>query len=258
LSDPIDKRRVDTYEGDRQGPVRIREGVPYSDRDTTLSLLPGAAVGEWLADNHAFIRGRLLDCGCGNRPYAAWYAPLIEGSVGLDAQRAHEVDVVGFADSLPFADETFDTVLCTEVLEHVTNAELCVAELFRVTRPGGYVLVTVPYLYPTHELPYDFRRFTHLGLLSVLQRAGFDEVVVEAKGGLGLLVSHYIVLAIVNLLDGIGRKLGLRRRVTQGRRTRPFLWAPQEARIRMRRIPRKVKGSAERASLGYMAVGRRP
>jgi SAM-dependent methyltransferase len=236
----------------------MRDGVPYSNRASTLSLLPGAAVAEWLDDNKSFVGGRLLDCGCGNRPYGPWYAPLVKESVGLDAAPSEHIDVIGFADSLPFAQSSFDTVLCTEVLEHVTDAERAAAELFRVAKPGGHVLVTVPYLYPTHEAPYDNRRFTHFGLQSLLERAGFDVVSVDAKGGFGLMASHYLVLAVVNVLDAVWRAMGGRRPLSEARWIRPLLWAPQEARIRARRIPRRIRGSAERTSLGYMAVARKP
>jgi len=242
----------------RQGAVRMRDGVPYSNHATTLSLLPGAAVAEWLHDHASFVCGRMLDCGCGNAPYAGWYEPLVQRSVKFDAAAGPHLDVVGFADVLPFASDTFDSILCTEVLEHVTDAERAASELFRVLRPGGHLLATVPYLYPTHEAPHDFRRLTHFGLRSLLERHGFEVVSVEAKGGFGLLAAHFLVLAVVNAIDGVWHALGFKRPLSSWRLLRPLLWGPQEARIRSRRIPRRIRGSAERTSLGYMALARKP
>jgi SAM-dependent methyltransferase len=242
----------------RQGDVRIRKGVPFSNRDTTLSLLPGAVVGRFLARNRDCFSGDLLDNGCGNAPFAAWYRPLVDRVVTLDAAPLPTVDVVAFADELPFADGSFDTILATEVLEHVTDAERAVADAYRVLRPGGHLIVTVPYLYPTHEAPYDFRRFTHFGLRSILERHGFEVVGVDAKGGPLLLLAHFAVLAVGQLLDLLG-KVPLRgRHATDLEAVRVPLWAPQE--VLATTIGRRpgVSRLAGRLSLGYMAVARRP
>lgn len=241
----------------RQGDVRIRGGVPYSNRDTTLSLLPGAVVGRFLARNRDSFRGELLDNGCGNAPYADWYTPLVDRVVKLDAAPIPSVDVVAFADALPFADGSFDTILATEVLEHVTDAERAVADAYRVLRPGGHLVVTVPYMYPTHEAPYDFRRFTHFGLRDLLERHGFEVLSLDAKGGPILMLAHFAVLAIGQFVDLIG-KLPLRgRHATDLNAVRAPLWAPQEAVVGALGRRPGVGRLASRLSLGYMAVARR-
>lgn len=231
----------------RQGPVRVRDGVPYSNPDTTLSLLPGAAVGRWLAAQRQYFRGRLLDSGCGNQPFREWYSPLVDEVYCLDAAPHDGVNVVGFADRLPFANESFDTLLVTEVLEHVGDAELAADEIARVLRPGGHAVITVPYLYPTHEAPYDFRRFTHFGLRSLLERHGLEVVTLDAKGGGLLLIAHLFVLSLVAALG----------RLTHVRPLRAVLAAPQQLAFRRVRVS-GVHGTAARASLGYMAVARKP
>lgn len=242
----------------RQGPVRMRDGIPYSNSATTLSLLPGAAMGRWMAGQRHLVRGRLLDSGCGNQPFRDWYAPLVDEIICLDAAPLPGVDVIGFADQLPFADQSFDTLLVTEVLEHVGDAELAVAEIRRVLRPGGHAIITIPYLYPTHEAPYDFRRFTHFGLRGILERHDLEVVTIDAKGGGVLLVAHLVVLALVAALDAIGRKLGRRSRLTDNPVLRRLLASPQEAAGRRLATSGGVHGSATKASLGYMAVARRP
>ena len=242
----------------RQGPVRMHDGIPYSNSATTLSLLPGAAMGRWMAAQRQHVRGRLLDSGCGNQPFRDWYAPLVDEVICLDAAPLPGVDVIGFADRLPFADASFDTLLVTEVLEHVGDAELAVAEICRVLRPGGHALITVPYLYPTHEAPYDFRRFTHFGLGGILERHGLEVVTLDAKGGGVLLVAHLFILALVAALDAVGSKLGRRRRLTDNPFLRRLLAGPQEIAGRRLTPGSGVRGSATKASLGYMAVARRP
>lgn len=264
----MDRRRPDAGSAARlrrrQGEARIRGGVPYADRETTLSLLPLAAIGEWLADRSSYFGGRLLDVGCGNQPYAAWHRPLVDTVVAADVAPVASLDAVAAAGRLPFRSGCFDTVLSTQVLEHVEDPQRAVAEAHRVLRPHGHLIVTVPFLYPVHEEPYDFQRFTHYGLRSMLEDAGFEVVHLDAEGGPALLFAHLAVLATVQAIDGIGRTLGLKRRLTERRLVRAALWVPQElgisARRRLRRgsSPRRgVRRLATRMSLGYFAVARR-
>lgn len=255
MSYGVDRRRA------RQGAAVVVDGVPYGDAASTLSLLPGAAVGEWLAANRAAVRGRLLDAGCGNQPFRSWYATLADRVVTLDAAPLAGIDVLGFADRLPFADGSFDTVLMTEVLEHVTDAEQAVADAYRVLSPGGSLLVTVPFIYPVHEAPYDFRRLTHLGLRSLLERHGFEVRSLAAKGGLARLAAHVAFLGAAQLLDGLGRRAGRHRLPTEVAPVRRIFAAPQQwiiSRGRRRRVVGEPTGTAALVSLGYMAVGRRP
>ena len=240
----------------RQGSAVLRDGVPYANPESTLSLLAAAPINEWLADNAFRVRGRLLDVGAGNRPYAVWYEPLADETVAVDAVAGDGIQVLGLADRLPFAPGSFDTILCTEVLEHVFDAERATRELYRVARPGAHVLVSVPYLYPTHEAPYDFRRLTHYGLRDILERAGFEVVSLESRGRLGLLLAHYLVIAVTQALELVGGKLGTP--LLERRALRAVVAGPQRARLRWRPISRTLAGTATRASLGYLAVARRP
>lgn len=246
----------------RQGRARVRRGVPYSDSRTTLSLLPGAAVGEWLCDVRDAFHGDLLDAGAGNQPFREWYAPRVERVFAVDAAAIEGLNALAFVDQLPFADASFDTVLSTEVWEHVEDPLHAAREAYRVLRPGGRVVVTVPFLYPTHEAPYDFNRFTSYGLESLLRRAGFEVERVDAKGGPLLLLFHYVVLALSQGLDAVGRLLRLPRPLSRVPVLRHALAWPQELAIRLRyrlRGPRRgIRHGAGRVTLGYLAVARKP
>jgi SAM-dependent methyltransferase len=245
----------------RQGRAVVLGGIPYANAESTLSLIPGAAVGEFLAAHRDLIRGRLLDAGAGNQPYRDWYSGLVDECVAIDAAPIEGLDALAMIDRLPLREQSFDTVLATEVLEHVEDAERAAAEIFRVLRPGGYLLATVPYLYPTHEPPYDYRRFTHFGLQKLLERHGFCGVKVFAKGGAGTLVAHYVVLAATAAARAAGRR-GERRAAGSGPAEpavlRRLIAAPQRAALRHRRVAIPVRGSSTRISLGYMALARRP
>lgn len=240
----------------RQGPVRLAGGVPYPDRATTLSLLPGAAVGRWLAAQAPLVTGRLLDLGCGNQPYRPWYGPLVEEVVAADAAPGPGVLPVDLSRPLPLPGASFDTVLCTQVLEHVEDVEVAVAEIARVLRPGGHALVTVPFLYPTHEAPYDFQRFTHLGLTGLVRRHGLEVLSLGAQGGPLLLVAHYAVLAVGQALRAAARALGPLGGLVDNPLVRGLVAAPQE--VVRGLVPTRLSGPARVASLGYLVAARKP
>jgi ubiquinone/menaquinone biosynthesis C-methylase UbiE len=84
--------------------------------------------------------------------------------------------VLSDLDTLPFASNRFDTVICNAVLEHVSSIETVMAELRRVLRPGGHMIVAIPFLQPYHEAPTDFRRFTYEGMKQLGQTHGLDPV----------------------------------------------------------------------------------
>jgi SAM-dependent methyltransferase len=136
------------------------------------------------------------------------YGPMVKEVVAADAVPGPGVEVVDLGARLPYPDGSFDTVLCTQVLEHVPDAELAMAEIARVLRPGGHALVTVPFLYPTHEAPYDFWRYTHHGLAGLVGRHGLEPLAVEAQGGPLLLATPYAVLAVSQALRALARALG--------------------------------------------------
>ncbi len=240
----------------RQGHVHLVDGVPYSDRASTLSLLPGAVVGRWLADNAGSVSGLLLDLGAGNQPFRPWYAHLAERCVAIDVAPAPGLDVLSLAAPLPFASATFDTVLCTSVLEHVDDAEAAISEIARILRPGGRLIITAPFLYPTHEAPYDFWRTTHWGLRSLLTRHGLEVDTLAAQGGPGLLVAHYLIGGFGQGLMLSARRLGRLGALIDNRVVRALLAGPQD--LVRSRVSYRMTRSSRAASLGYMAVARKP
>lgn len=101
-----------------------------------------------------------LDIGCGDSRYAKYFTRR----VGLDTQKGPGVDVVGNIYALPFPDSTFEQILCTEVLEHLTEPERAVSEMKRVLKKGGKLVLTTRFLYPIHDAPHDYLRYTKYAL----------------------------------------------------------------------------------------------
>lgn len=138
-----------------------------------------------LAKQH--LRGRLIDIGCGEKPYRAMMAPLVDEHVGVDHEqtmhRRDAIDVFGSAYSIPFPDATFDSALCTAVLEHLEEPEAALRECFRVLRPGGWAVYSVPFIWHLHEEPRDFYRFTKHGLAYLFRKVGFEAVDVQPLSG---------------------------------------------------------------------------
>jgi SAM-dependent methyltransferase len=104
--------------------------------------------------------------------------------VGVDRREAApRPDVRGDAQALPFCAGAFDTVLCSQVLEHLPEPGRAVGEMARALREGGYLIVTAPHIWGVHEEPHDYYRFTRYGLAHLMEQAGLEVVEVRAMAG---------------------------------------------------------------------------
>ena len=110
--------------------------------------------------------GWTLDIGAQNGPYARFFP----NRIALDIRNGTGVQVIGDAQALGIGDGMFDIVLCTEVLEHLPEPQRAIDEIFRVLKPGGSLLLTTRFLFPIHDAPHDYFRFTKYGLRHLLRR----------------------------------------------------------------------------------------
>lgn len=123
---------------------------------------------------------RVLDVGCGLRPYEKYFK---RGEyIGIDVYESGREAEGKLADyefdglTIPLDTASFDAVICTEVLEHAVDADHLLSEISRVTKAGGSLFVTVPFMWGLHELPYDFRRYTSVGIQKKISEVGYDIV----------------------------------------------------------------------------------
>lgn len=162
-------------------------------------------IYRFLRNHLASCKGRVLDVGAGEAPWrellnAAEY-------VGVDVEAALEFGMrptphITYYDgnTLPFGDGTFDHVLCTEVLEHVPEPKRFLADLNRVLRSGGSLVLTVPWSARLHHMPHDYTRFTRFGLNLLLESAGFSGIVIEERGNDVAVIANKLLVLTVRLL----------------------------------------------------------
>lgn len=165
--------------------------------------LQAKTVYDFLKKHLPAVRGSLLDVGCGEAPYRHLLAPAVSYT-GLDVPEAESFgmaassDIVSFdGRTIPFGDNSFDSILCTEVLEHAEGPEKLVEEMHRVLKPGGVLFATIPFSARVHHAPYDFHRFTNWRLKTLFGQ--FRHVEISERGN--------DVCAIASKLVVIGMRL---------------------------------------------------
>ncbi len=137
----------------------------------------------------AHARGRLLDMGCGYVPLYDVYRDLVSENVCIDWENTLHLNpyvdqLLDLTKALPFESASFDTVLLTDVLEHIPEPMNLMCEIARILRPGGKLILGVPFLYWLHEVPHDYYRYTEFALRRFCQLSGLRVVELNRYGGL--------------------------------------------------------------------------
>ena len=147
--------------------------------------IEGNTIVSGLAGALNYVHGTLLDLGCGDMPYANLMAERTTFHVGTDLRPRPDSPPTVCSDSLylPFKAESFDTVLCTQVLEHVRDPFKLMHEVSRVLKLNGHAIFTMPATWPLHEEPYDYFRYTRYGLEELSRINGLNIVKLEERGG---------------------------------------------------------------------------
>jgi SAM-dependent methyltransferase len=262
-------------ESRRSGVVHDRQGLAARLNAWRKRSLFSPYYLDWLFLRRSVERlakeahGILLDVGTSEGPYRPLFTH-VQRYIGLEyppsvlekrpdlwqilARAKTFVDVFGDGNRLPFASGKVDTVLCTEVLEHLPDPRRCLAEMQRVLKPGGLLLATVPFQHPLHELPWDFYRFTPSALRALAQEAGFEVLSIEPRGNfaiaLGALATQFLL-----------RTLGARERQSDGSvlpaPLRNLLLSPAYALIQASALVASKLTDDPAVALGYTLVARK-
>jgi SAM-dependent methyltransferase len=137
------------------------------------------ALAHSIAEFAANVRGDVLDFGCGSKPYESWFVHStsytgVDLNVSGHDHSSSKIDYFYDGRRLPFADAQFDAVVAFEVFEHVPNLQEVLIELRRVLRKPGRLLISIPFLWPEHEQPFDHARYTTFGITALLRQSGFS------------------------------------------------------------------------------------
>jgi len=152
-------------------------------------------VADHIKKYQHMAKGYLVDVGCGKKPFKDLFKNT-QGYIGIDITAESKADLVCDVLDIKLKFPVADSVLCTQVIEHVERPEKLIEEIFRISKPGAICILTAPFLARIHGAPYDYFRFTKFGLEYIFKKKGFKIIVLEEIGGLWLslvyLMSFYL------------------------------------------------------------------
>lgn len=146
-----------------------------------------------------YCKGRILDVGCGCKPYELLFTQSCE-YIGLDTRNSGHtywndtvVDVFYDGEIIPFPDCNFDTVVSFQVLEHVQNQRSTLSEIRRVLKENGALMATMPFIWSEHEIPFDFQRWSVYGIQNLLEQHGFKIISINRVGGFAEVICSMLI-----------------------------------------------------------------
>jgi ubiquinone/menaquinone biosynthesis C-methylase UbiE len=185
---------------------RMFVGMPLTSTTQDLYLVR-SSIEKALRNALPHLHGEFLDVGCGEQPYRKLLmaAPAkITKYIGLDLHQNESAsyerarpDITWNGEVIPLPDGSVDSAMATEVLEHCPEPARVLSEIFRVLRPGGALFLTVPFLWPLHDVPYDEFRYTPFALQRLLKNAGYNFVEVRPMGGWNASMAQMIGLYVM-------------------------------------------------------------
>jgi SAM-dependent methyltransferase len=172
--------------------IKMRNGyksstdLRFASHGSRFVMSIQARVYHKLIKEHA--KGILLDLGCGNVPLYGMYKEYIKDNICIDwGNSIHQNKFIDYEfnlnNEIPLDSEQFDTILVTDVLEHIQNPDLLMSEISRLLKPSGKLILTVPFFYWIHETPHDYFRYTEYALKMLCEKNSLKAVELETYGG---------------------------------------------------------------------------
>jgi SAM-dependent methyltransferase len=219
-------------------------------------------------------RGRLLDVGCGDKPYEHLFRPYVSEYIGIEHEASFNATTASHAargpdflydgHRLPFEDRSFDTVLNVQVLEHTPHPAALVAEMARVLKDDGLLLLSAPFQFRLHEQPHDYYRYSPHGLRVLCAAAGLEVIEVHHQGSLWSVLAHKLnsylafrVARVAGLAQAMGKLPHEGRAVLPARIwTLPFVGPMMLGLSASARVLDRIAPDDEE-TLGFLIVARR-
>jgi SAM-dependent methyltransferase len=212
--------------------IRAGEGLPQQSFLVSTVRRAARTASDWIDLQWSLLvraleavapraRGRLLDVGCGDKQFERIFRPYVREYLGIEheatfyataaTRQSSHPDYLYDGERLPFADGSFDTVLSIQVLEHTPHPRQLMAEMSRVLKRGGSLILAAPFSFRLHEEPHDYFRYSPHGLRELCRAAGLEIDHVEQVGSLWSLVGHkvnsYLALHVARI-GGAAQQLG--------------------------------------------------
>lgn len=167
----------------------------------SLSPITYALYGDIVKSIDELFLGNVLDAGAGGLNAKMFFEGKSESYTSFDVQnRTGEIDIVGDIQNMVSIDSNcFDTVYCSQVLEHVPEPANAISEISRVLKKSGTCIISVPHISHYHEVPHDYYRFTEYGLKYLLEKNNFEVIEIKKQSGLIGLLLHPISVGIISL-----------------------------------------------------------
>jgi SAM-dependent methyltransferase len=185
--------------------TKVFLGIPLSSQTQDI-YLARTFIERALRGALPHFHGTFLDVGCGVQPYRELItsAPSrVERYIGLDLQTVEpgygrvSPDITWDGLTIPMDDASVGSAMATEVLEHCPDPAGVLAEIHRVLHPGGVFFLTVPFLWPLHDVPYDEYRYTPFSMERLLKESGFAGIEVQPMGGWDASLAQMIGLYVM-------------------------------------------------------------
>lgn len=132
------------------------------------------------------LKENILDIGCGKMRLKPYIINNVN-YIGLDYLKTAQLygtspNIYANGQFLPFKNDSFTDICLLEVMEHVPEPDLVLKEAFRILKPNGTVYFTAPFMYPIHDAPYDYQRWTRFGIINLAKDAGFSITSIKQRG----------------------------------------------------------------------------
>lgn len=157
----------------------------------------------------------IVDFGCGQKPYKAFINSEIK-YIGIDIDKSNDkADIISSVYSVNLNDNSADYSVSFQVIEHLEKPQEMLSEMYRITKPGGKIMLTFPLSWELHEEPNDFFRYTHYGMFYLLNSVGFQNLKVVRLGcgitnfvlKLNKIINKPVLKLIIPILNTLAYRL---------------------------------------------------